>query len=478
MASITIVSDGVEEKYALEAPTVTLGRGLESDIRLKDIKSSRRHCQIVKTGSGYQCVDLNSGNGTYVNGVQIKQQSLQPGDKIQIGSTTITFQDGGGAAKAPPPKTAAAAAAAPAERQRAGAATAVLPKPATGPVPASSATRKITTRAAAVSGPAKPSTQAIAKEPTQPVSKSGTGRVGKATQRVPGSTTRSGLKASATQRFKAEGRKKKVNPVTVIFGLIGVIFIAVIVFIFLPGGGDPAVVDNQLKELRDEIAKLDAANNYDGAIAKYKQALAMMEGNEKYKGQMVEVKGAIKELEIRKDLMASADRRFADAKKKAEEVTNENADEVFQALQKLDQDYAEAKVSWKDDLKKLVGNVQDLINKRAKERQKLDFDYVRKEIGEKHLVRGKENWSDAVKAWQEYLKAGPADDARAKVDGEIAKVNGGAKAELLRLQTRADNLSAEKKTAEALDLLKGARKRFERTAHADELEKLIGKLEK
>src|ERR1051325_5476208 len=104
MASLTIVVDGVEQKVPLQAATVTLGRGLESDVRLKDIKASRRHCQIVKTPRGYQCVDLSSGNGTYVNGVQIKSQMLDSGDKITVGSTTIAFEASTAPvpAKAPP----------------------------------------------------------------------------------------------------------------------------------------------------------------------------------------------------------------------------------------------------------------------------------------------------------------------------------------------------------------------------------------
>src|SRR6185369_5562789 len=93
MASLTIVVDGAEQRFPLESASVTLGRGLESDVRLKDIKASRRHCQVVKTPKGYQCVDLSSGNGTYVNGVQIKSQMLSAGDKITIGSTTILFQE-------------------------------------------------------------------------------------------------------------------------------------------------------------------------------------------------------------------------------------------------------------------------------------------------------------------------------------------------------------------------------------------------
>src|SRR5262252_2066343 len=103
MASLTIVVDGAEQKIPLQAATVTLGRGLESDVRLKDIKASRRHCQIVKTAKGYQCVDLSSGNGTYVNGVQIKQQMLGSGDRITIGSTTIAFEESAPAPKAQAP---------------------------------------------------------------------------------------------------------------------------------------------------------------------------------------------------------------------------------------------------------------------------------------------------------------------------------------------------------------------------------------
>src|SRR5947207_4338513 len=101
MASLTIVVEGAEQKVPLQSATVTLGRGLESDVRLKDIKASRRHCQIVKTAKGYQCVDLSSGNGTYVNGVQIKTQMLGSGDRITIGSTTISFEDAAAAPKPP-----------------------------------------------------------------------------------------------------------------------------------------------------------------------------------------------------------------------------------------------------------------------------------------------------------------------------------------------------------------------------------------
>src|SRR5262252_9540928 len=136
MASLTILIDGVPQRFPLEAAAVTLGRGLESDIRLKDIKASRRHCQIVKTPKGYQCVDLSSGNGTYVNGVQIKSQLLDSGDKITVGSTTIAFE-----ASAPAPRVAA-----PARPVSTKSPTAKIPLAASpAPAPTKSATANIAT---------------------------------------------------------------------------------------------------------------------------------------------------------------------------------------------------------------------------------------------------------------------------------------------------------------------------------------------
>ncbi len=106
MSSITVQADGAEERFALEAAVVTIGRGLEADIRIKDIKASRRHCQVVKTPEGFKLVDLGSGNGTFVNGIQVKEQPLKTGDQIQVGQTVIVFDAG---AQEEPKKTATAA---------------------------------------------------------------------------------------------------------------------------------------------------------------------------------------------------------------------------------------------------------------------------------------------------------------------------------------------------------------------------------
>jgi pSer/pThr/pTyr-binding forkhead associated (FHA) protein len=77
--------------------TVVVGRSRSCDLRLGGTDASRRHAEITGGSQGFKVFDLGSTNGTYVNGERIQEYSLQPGDRIEIGSSTITFcQVGGG----------------------------------------------------------------------------------------------------------------------------------------------------------------------------------------------------------------------------------------------------------------------------------------------------------------------------------------------------------------------------------------------
>jgi pSer/pThr/pTyr-binding forkhead associated (FHA) protein len=77
--------------------TVVVGRSRSCDLRLGGTDASRRHAEITGGSQGFTVFDLGSTNGTYVNGEQIEEHPLQPGDRIEIGSSTITFcQVGGG----------------------------------------------------------------------------------------------------------------------------------------------------------------------------------------------------------------------------------------------------------------------------------------------------------------------------------------------------------------------------------------------
>ena len=77
--------------------TVSIGRSRSCDLRLPGGDASRRHAEIAGGPDGFTLTDLGSTNGTYVNDQRKQKHLLQPGDRIEIGTSVITFcQVGGG----------------------------------------------------------------------------------------------------------------------------------------------------------------------------------------------------------------------------------------------------------------------------------------------------------------------------------------------------------------------------------------------
>ncbi len=76
--------------------TLTLGRSRSCDLRVGGGDSSRRPAESNGDSDGFVLRDLGSTNGTFVNGERIQEHRLQPGDRIQIGASTITFCEVGG----------------------------------------------------------------------------------------------------------------------------------------------------------------------------------------------------------------------------------------------------------------------------------------------------------------------------------------------------------------------------------------------
>ena len=71
---------------------VVLGRGTLADIRLEDPFASSRHARIVRQGDVLVIEDLDSTNGTYLNGTRLDgPQPLHPGDRIRIGDNEFSF---------------------------------------------------------------------------------------------------------------------------------------------------------------------------------------------------------------------------------------------------------------------------------------------------------------------------------------------------------------------------------------------------
>jgi hypothetical protein len=83
---IVSVPDTEPTLYELRGDRVGLGRELDNQIRLKMSEVSSSHCEFRKLeGGGYEVVDLDSTNGTRVNGKQIEKYTLADGDRLLLG---------------------------------------------------------------------------------------------------------------------------------------------------------------------------------------------------------------------------------------------------------------------------------------------------------------------------------------------------------------------------------------------------------
>jgi serine phosphatase RsbU (regulator of sigma subunit) len=70
--------------FTLEDHEYTLGRGSSATIRLTDPGVSRRHARLVKVTGSHEVEDLESFNGTYVNGSRVQRERLKDGDEVRI----------------------------------------------------------------------------------------------------------------------------------------------------------------------------------------------------------------------------------------------------------------------------------------------------------------------------------------------------------------------------------------------------------
>ncbi len=82
--------------FPLEGREYIIGRADTCDIVLNSKEVSRRHSRISFENGRYVIEDLNSTNGTEVNGQRIERQILQHGDEITTGDITLIFDDGSG----------------------------------------------------------------------------------------------------------------------------------------------------------------------------------------------------------------------------------------------------------------------------------------------------------------------------------------------------------------------------------------------
>ncbi len=87
---LTLNSEPVSE-HELAKETVTIGRRPDNDIQVDNLAVSGRHAQIITILNDSFLEDLNSTNGTYVNGSLIKKHALRHGDVIGVGKHQLKY---------------------------------------------------------------------------------------------------------------------------------------------------------------------------------------------------------------------------------------------------------------------------------------------------------------------------------------------------------------------------------------------------
>jgi hypothetical protein len=85
-----VLPDGA--RIELGDEPVTIGRLPDCEVALDDRNVSRRHAEVRRDGTTFLVVDLDSTNGTRVNGAGVKERRLTDGDTITVGTTTLRFE--------------------------------------------------------------------------------------------------------------------------------------------------------------------------------------------------------------------------------------------------------------------------------------------------------------------------------------------------------------------------------------------------
>jgi hypothetical protein len=84
-----ITLDG--KSHPLVEGRAVLGRSKECDVQVPDANVSRRHAELRREGPDWWVVDLDSTNGTELNGRRVSKSKLDDGDTITLGGTDLTF---------------------------------------------------------------------------------------------------------------------------------------------------------------------------------------------------------------------------------------------------------------------------------------------------------------------------------------------------------------------------------------------------
>ena len=92
MAFLTMLSGAsTGAQHDLGRDETSIGRAPDCAVVLDDPAASSRHCVILRQGRQYKLRDLDSTNGTFLNGARVSEEWLKPKDKLTVGAVDLLF---------------------------------------------------------------------------------------------------------------------------------------------------------------------------------------------------------------------------------------------------------------------------------------------------------------------------------------------------------------------------------------------------
>ena len=99
MAKLVVLSEGLTGlTYELKVDKTTIGRLEDNAFQITEASVSSHHCELVQRGNDIVVKDLNSTNGTFINGEKITEAALKPGQILRLGQVEMRLESGAGAA--------------------------------------------------------------------------------------------------------------------------------------------------------------------------------------------------------------------------------------------------------------------------------------------------------------------------------------------------------------------------------------------
>lgn len=104
MAKLVVLTQSLAGKsFDLAGERTTIGRIEDNNFQIAEPSVSSRHCEILLHGNDVVVKDLNSTNGTFINGEKITESVLKPGQTLRLGNIELRLEAPGAPAAPPAP---------------------------------------------------------------------------------------------------------------------------------------------------------------------------------------------------------------------------------------------------------------------------------------------------------------------------------------------------------------------------------------